>query len=98
MKDRISIDISKALQTIDTESYEKRKKETIQALQKLEKKEGAGSEFTGWLDHASHYSADEIKEIIQQSEKLRKNSDAIVMVGIGGSYLGGKAIIEATGN
>lgn len=98
MKDRISIDISKALQTIDSESYEKRKRETMQVLHTLENKKGAGNEFTGWLDFASRYTDKEIENIIQQSEKLRNNSEAIVVIGIGGSYLGGRAIIEAAGS
>ncbi len=98
MKDRISIDISKALQTIDTESYEMRKGEVVQALHALENKNGAGSEFTGWLNFASRYTDAEIDTIIQHSEKLRKNSDVIVMIGIGGSYLGARAIIEAAGS
>ena len=55
---------------------------------------GEGSEFTGWLHLPSEIGESEIQEIEQTAEKFKK-TDAVVIVGIGGSYLGAKAVISA---
>jgi glucose-6-phosphate isomerase len=65
--------------------------------EKLESKTGAGSDFLGWLDPESIVSPDEVDRIVGVSEELKKNSDVLVVIGIGGSYLGARAVIEAVG-
>ncbi len=64
-------------------------------LKALHHKTGSGSEFTGWLDLPSRTGEDHIGEIEDTAAKLREMSEYIVVVGIGGSYLGAKATIEA---
>lgn len=56
---------------------------------------GKGNDFLGWMDLPSNISADEINDIKSCAEKLRAVSSAVVVIGIGGSYLGAKAVIEA---
>ena len=60
----------------------------------LETRSGAGSEFTGWLDLPKRIRDTELSRIILASQKIRNSSKALVVVGIGGSYLGARAAIE----
>lgn len=61
----------------------------------LQNKKGVGSEFLGWHDWASRMSETFLHDIQQTADRIRKNSDVLVVIGIGGSYLGSKAVIEA---
>ena len=56
---------------------------------------GRGAEFLGWLDLPSNISENEIRDIEETAHKLRTNSDVIIVIGIGGSYLGARAVVEA---
>ncbi len=56
---------------------------------------GAGADFRGWLDPAQIVTDAEVGEIQQIADDLRANSDTLVVIGIGGSYLGARAVIEA---
>jgi len=69
--------------------------EVLKADDMLLNKSGKGSDFLGWVNLPSEISKDEIKEISRTAESLRKKSNIIVVVGIGGSYLGAKAVIDA---
>ncbi|MDQ0337895.1 glucose-6-phosphate isomerase [Caldalkalibacillus uzonensis] len=60
----------------------------------LHEKNGAGHEFLGWVDWPSNYDRDEFKRIQLAAKKIQANSDALVVIGIGGSYLGARAAIE----
>ncbi len=60
----------------------------------LENKTGAGSEFTGWIDLPSRTEDGFLKEIEQLGQEVRDNSDCLVSIGIGGSYLGIHASLE----
>ncbi len=65
----------------------------IQSLARLKNKSGKGNDFLGWMDLPNLISNQEIDKIIKVSERLRK-CDAVVVIGIGGSYLGAKAVID----
>ncbi|MBQ7717882.1 MAG: glucose-6-phosphate isomerase [Clostridia bacterium] len=54
----------------------------------------AGSDFTGWLNLPEDYDKDEFEEVIKAAEKIRSDSDVLIVIGIGGSYLGARAAIE----
>ncbi|WKY45580.1 glucose-6-phosphate isomerase [Eubacteriaceae bacterium ES2] len=56
---------------------------------------GPGNDFLGWLDYPSQYDRDEFERIKEAAEKIKAKCDALIVVGIGGSYLGSKAIISA---
>ena len=58
-------------------------------------KSGLGNNFLGWLDYTSQMPEEEIDRIIRTAKRIRANYEALVIVGIGGSYLGTKAVIEA---
>ena len=55
---------------------------------------GAGSEFTGWLKLPELIRDTELKRIVSAGERIRSNSEALVVIGIGGSYLGARAAVE----
>jgi glucose-6-phosphate isomerase len=60
----------------------------------LHEKSGAGSDFLGWVDLPVNYDKEEFSRIKKAAEKIRSNSDALIVIGIGGSYLGARAAIE----
>ena len=65
-----------------------------QAAKLLHSKKGPGNEFLGWLDLPVKYDKAEFKRIGTAAEKIRQDSEVLVIIGIGGSFLGAKAAIE----
>ena len=64
----------------------------------LVNKSGAGNDFLGWVDLPVNYDKEEFDRIKVAAEKIKKNSDALIVIGIGGSYLGARAAIEMLNN
>ena len=91
----IKIDISKIPDFVSQDYLKALEPEAEAALEKLEKGTGEGSEYTGWMDLASKTDSGLIAEIKQTADLLRKECDVVVVAGIGGSYLGARAVIEA---
>jgi len=60
----------------------------------LHSKKGPGNDFLGWLDLPLNYDKDEFARIKAAAKKIQNNSDVLVVIGIGGSYLGARAAIE----
>ncbi len=60
----------------------------------LAKKNGPGNDFLGWLNLPTAYDKDEFNRIRKAAQKIRRDSDVLVVIGIGGSYLGARAVIE----
>ncbi len=60
----------------------------------LHNKTGAGNDFTGWVDLPVDYDKEEFDRIKVAAEKIKKNSEVLIVIGIGGSYLGARAVIE----
>lgn len=74
-------------------------KETINnAKDLLLSKKGAGNDFLGWVDLPVDYDKEEFARIKKSAEKIRKDSDVLLVIGIGGSYLGARAAIELLGH
>ncbi|WP_066397022.1 glucose-6-phosphate isomerase [Neobacillus mesonae] len=65
------------------------------AHNRLHEKRGPGSDFLGWLDLPIHYNKDEFRRIKEAAKRIQDQSDALIVIGTGGSYLGAKAAIEA---
>ncbi len=61
----------------------------------LHEKTGLGNDFLGWIDLPVDYDKQEFERIKKAAAKIRANSDVLVVIGIGGSYLGARAVIEA---
>jgi len=64
------------------------------AAKTLEDKSGAGNDFLGWTDLPVNYDKDEFARIKAAAKKIQQNSDVLIVIGIGGSYLGARAAIE----
>ena len=64
------------------------------AHDRLHNKTGAGNEFLGWLDLPETYDREEFSRIQKAAEKIKKESDVLLVIGIGGSYLGARAAIN----
>ncbi len=65
------------------------------AHQQLESRFGAGNDFLGWLDLPVNYDKEEFARIKEAAKKIREDSDVLLVAGIGGSYLGARAVVEA---
>lgn len=63
--------------------------------QLLEERNGPGDEYLGWMDLPSNYDKEEFKEIKETAQKIQEDSDVLLVIGIGGSYLGARAVIDA---
>ena len=64
----------------------------------LHNKSGAGSDFLGWLDLPVNYDKEEFARIKNAAERIKNNSEVLIVIGIGGSYLGARAAIEMLNN
>ncbi|MGL4567307.1 MAG: glucose-6-phosphate isomerase, partial [Fusobacteriaceae bacterium] len=64
------------------------------AAETLHEKKGAGNDFLGWINLPTDYDKAEFERIKKAAEKIKSNSDILLVVGIGGSYLGARAAIE----
>lgn len=67
----------------------------VAALETLHNKSGAGSDFLGWVDLPENYDKEEFARIKNAAAYIRENCDVLIVIGIGGSYLGARAVIEA---
>ena len=67
----------------------------VQALSTLDAKSGAGNDFLGWVTLPTDYDKEEFSRIEKAAGFIKKNCDVLVVIGIGGSYLGARAVIEA---
>ena len=95
---RLTIDYSNVLGFISNDEIIDCGRRASFALDKLKTKTGVGSEFTGWIDYPLFINFSDILEIEKTKEKIVKESKCLLVVGIGGSYLGSKALIEALNN
>ena len=90
----VKLDISKAGVEISADM----KKQTMEANALLHSGKGAGNDFLGWVHLPSSISEADIAAIEAEAAKLRAKADLIICIGIGGSYLGAKAVLEAMSN
>ncbi|MDL2243920.1 glucose-6-phosphate isomerase [Parabacteroides sp. OttesenSCG-928-J18] len=95
---KISLDIQKVFDTITKEQVYAQEAKAKECNALLESGQGAGNDFLGWLHLPSSITEAELKEIEDTAEVLRSKCDVVVTVGIGGSYLGTKAVVEALNN
>ena len=91
---KITFDYSKTAGFISEEEIGYMSRLTEQAKDVLVSKNGAGNEFLGWIDLPVDYDKEEFSRIEKAAEKIKKDSDVLIVIGIGGSYLGARAAIE----
>ena len=71
-------------------------KQQVENIHKeLHKRANDEKDFVGWLELPTNYDKEEFKRIKKAAKKIKKESDILVVIGIGGSYLGARAVIES---
>jgi glucose-6-phosphate isomerase len=95
---KISIDIKKTAGFIAEGAVQKLEEKVLSSQQQLHDKSGAGNDFLGWLNLPSSIPAEELASIKETARRLSEKSEIVVVVGIGGSYLGARAVIDALSN
>lgn len=91
---KITFDYSKTAGFISEEEIGYMSRLTEQAKDVLVSKNGAGNDFLGWIDLPVDYDKEEFSRIEKAAEEIKKDSDVLIVIGIGGSYLGARAAIE----
>ena len=91
---KITFDYSKASAFISSEEVSYMEKLAADAKEQLVSRTGAGNDFLGWIDLPVNYDKDEFARIKKAAEKIKSDSEVLVVIGIGGSYLGARAAIE----
>ena len=94
MENRVTFDYSKAMQFIGENEITSIKAIAETAKNILVEKSGAGNDFLGWIDLPVNYDKEEFARIQKAADKIKNDSDVLVVIGIGGSYLGARAAIE----
>ncbi|ASB48891.1 glucose-6-phosphate isomerase [Alkalitalea saponilacus] len=95
---KISIDIQKTGGFISLDEVKKQAGNVLACQQKLHDKSGAGNDFLGWMELPEAITSEELKTIKATADRLSEQSDVVVVTGIGGSYLGARAVIDALSN
>lgn len=91
----LSVDIKNVLGTVSREDINKLDGKASDALEKVLNGTGEGSDFLGWVNLPTDTTEALLDDIVATADSLRQSCDTVVAIGIGGSYLGAKAVIEA---
>ncbi len=94
----IEINIKDALSFVSAERVSEFNVAASEGIANLNETKGAGSDFHGWVNLASETTQELVADINATAQRLRKECEYVVCIGIGGSYLGAKAVIEALSN
>jgi glucose-6-phosphate isomerase len=93
--ENIQVDISKIVDFVDEHKVKELTARAAHCAKALEQKTGAGNDFLGWVNLPSTITEDAILDIEKTAALLRSRIDAVVVIGIGGSYLGTRAVAES---
>lgn len=94
MGNKVTFDYSKANGFIREHEVKYMSKLAVEAKDLLVSREGAGNDFLGWIDLPVDYDKEEFARIQAAAEKIKNDSEVLLVIGIGGSYLGARAAIE----
>ena len=94
MGNKVSFDYSKAAGFVSAHEVEYMKEAAERARAALAAKNGVGNDFLGWINLPVDYDREEFAAIKKAAEKIQSDSEVLVVIGIGGSYLGARAAIE----
>ncbi len=94
MGNKVTFDYSKANGFIREHEVKYMSKLALEAKDLLVSREGAGNDFLGWIDLPVDYDKEEFARIQAAAEKIQNDSEVLLVIGIGGSYLGARAAIE----
>ena len=91
---KLKFDFKNALDFMSEDELTMLSDAALAAHDALEDGSGAGNDFTGWLRLPENYDKEEFERVKKAAEKIRNDSEMLVVIGIGGSYLGAKAAID----
>lgn len=91
---KVTFDYSKTAKFINAEEVQSMSRIVGAAKQQLTEKEGLGNDFLGWIDLPVDYDKEEFARIKKAAKKIQEDSEVLLVIGIGGSYLGARAAIE----
>ncbi len=94
MEKYLRLDYKYAMPFIDQKELKKIQVEINKARRTLNEGVGEGNTYLGWLKLPFEINQDDVKDIMETAKEIRRTSNVLVVVGIGGSYLGAKAVIE----
>ena len=94
MSSKVTYDYSKAMQFIGEQEIASMCDIVENAREVLVSKSGAGNDFLGWIDLPVDYDKEEFDRILAAADKIKGDSEVLLVIGIGGSYLGARAAIE----
>ncbi|MDE6568595.1 MAG: glucose-6-phosphate isomerase, partial [Lachnospiraceae bacterium] len=94
MANKVTFDYALTKDVISADEIKAMEKIAGDAREVLLSKEGAGSDFLGWIDLPIDYDKEEFARIQKAAEKIQSDSEVLLVIGIGGSYLGARAAIE----
>ncbi|MBS7009828.1 glucose-6-phosphate isomerase [Anaerostipes sp.] len=95
---KIKFDYSNAKDFIRDHEVDMIEKQVADAKEYLLSRKGPGNDFLGWIDLPVDYDKEEFARIKKAAQKIKSDSDVLVVIGIGGSYLGSRAVIEGLSN
>lgn len=95
---KIKFDYSNAKDFIRDHEIDMIEKQVSDAKEYLLSRKGPGNDFLGWIDLPVDYDKEEFVRIKKAADKIKSDSDVLVVIGIGGSYLGSRAVIEGLSN
>ncbi len=90
----LNLDYENVLKFVSKSELDESIQDTLKSFDTLMSREGEGNDFLGWLDLPNDYDKEEFERILKASEKIKANSDVLLSIGIGGSYLGAKCAVE----
>ena len=91
---KVTLDCSKVKSFIGDDELTSMKDIAENAKKVLVEKTGAGNDFLGWIDLPIDYDKEEFERIKKAAQKIQSDSEVLIVIGIGGSYLGARAAIE----
>lgn len=94
----VEVDVSGALPFLSDGEQDKAQKQALKGFEQVKNRSGEGAEWLGWRDLVSQPNDAILEQIASLAERIRSEADIFILCGIGGSYLGARAVIEALGN
>ena len=98
MEKKINLIIDKALGAVSREDVMAFEGKALSGIEQLHKGTGLGNDFLGWLNLPAEITEEHLQDVENAARQLQSKCEIVVVIGIGGSYLGAKAVIEALSN
>jgi glucose-6-phosphate isomerase len=95
---KLQVKLDNIYQFAPSDEIQSLKGKIEECQRQIDEKTGKGNDFLGWVSLPTEINDIHIKSIVKVASELKLKSEIVVVIGIGGSYLGAKAVIEALGN